>query len=751
MTSRSDATSAPILSADEIWSQGFSEPEAGSDLASLRTSAVETDAGWVLNGQKTWISWGQFSRWCGVLARTDPDVPRHKGISLFILDMESPGIDLRPMVQITGHAEFCEMFLDDVVVPKENMLGERGQGWKIAMHVVAHERGTAAVARQVTLRDVVRQAGHRYRFDARRRRAAPRRRQSAGRVGAALVEIEALRHHASRTMSPFLNGDPVGPESSTVKLLLAKAEQTLGETALELLGDAGERRLLAGALPLLTRRDPSTAVPGRSSARSSPTGSSPFPRSDMELQLTDEQELLAESIRELVGRGPARTASSPRKRANRSGGSCVDFGVLEIGPSEAELGTVDLALVARALGERLAAVPLVDTAALLLGAGAELDGTDVSSAALGLAEHERSFAPTRPSTMLEGDRVSGSKTSVVLADTSALLALPAGTTDGAVLALVRPDAPGVELELEPTLDPSLRPATVRLDGAAPERVLGSTSSVDQVAATAAVLAAAEAVGAAASRPGSRARLRGRAPPVRPHDRELPGCPPHARRHGRPDRELVVERPLRGRLARRGGARQPPDRRGRQGVDVARDARRGARGAAGVRRRRVHRRAPRTPLSPPHRIRSARDTARPPTTSASSADPSPASWRSRHEQRHVPARVPRARSTRPRSTSCRCSRPISPSTVLWNDDEGAKEFSGGLEEFHGYLAQRDPDGHLHHVVGSSRTGSLEVVLGHTTRHGEPLGTFTMVAQVDAEGRAERMFAARTSSLPLAWPA
>ena len=91
------------------------------------------------------------------------------------------------------------------------------------------------------------------------------------------------------------------------------------------------------------------------------------------------------------------------------------------------------------------------------------------------------------------------------------------------------------------------------------------------------------------------------------------------------------------------------------------------------------------------------------------------------------------------------------TVLWNDDEGAKEFSGGLEEFHGYLAQRDPDGHLHHVVGSWRTGSLEVVLGHTTRHGEPLGTFTMVAQVDAEGRAERMFAARTSSLSLAWPA
>jgi hypothetical protein len=91
------------------------------------------------------------------------------------------------------------------------------------------------------------------------------------------------------------------------------------------------------------------------------------------------------------------------------------------------------------------------------------------------------------------------------------------------------------------------------------------------------------------------------------------------------------------------------------------------------------------------------------------------------------------------------------TVLWNDDEGAKEFSGGLEAFHGYLAQRKSDGQLHHVVESARTGPLEVVLGRTTRHGEALATFTMVAQVDAEGRAERLFAARTTSLPLAWPA
>jgi alkylation response protein AidB-like acyl-CoA dehydrogenase len=226
----------PILSAEEIWSQGFSEPEAGSDLASLRTTAVETPAGYVLNGQKTWISWGQFSRWCGVLARTDPDVAKHKGISLLIVDMESAGLEVRPMEQITGHAEFCELFLDDVLVPKTSLLGRPGQGWEIAMHVVAHERGTAALPRQVMLRTWL---------DRLVADAATTTRDGAPAVAddvvqrtlaAALVEIEVLRHHAARTMSPFLNGGAVGPESSGVKLLMARAEQRLGLAALEVLG-----------------------------------------------------------------------------------------------------------------------------------------------------------------------------------------------------------------------------------------------------------------------------------------------------------------------------------------------------------------------------------------------------------------------------------------------------------------------------------------------------------------------------------
>jgi alkylation response protein AidB-like acyl-CoA dehydrogenase len=230
----------PILSAEEIWSQGFSEPEAGSDLASLRTRAVEHDDHFLLSGQKTWVSWGQFARWCGVLARTedaDARTPRHKGISVLIVDMRSAGVEVRPMTQITGHAEFCELFMDDVVVPKDNLLSARGDGWKIAMYTLGHERGTAALPRQVKLRTwldrLVRTAAGR-KLDGQPLLDDPHT-QTA--LAQALIGIEVLRHHAYRTVGEFLSGGAVGPDSSTVKLLMAEAEQRLAETAIELLGE----------------------------------------------------------------------------------------------------------------------------------------------------------------------------------------------------------------------------------------------------------------------------------------------------------------------------------------------------------------------------------------------------------------------------------------------------------------------------------------------------------------------------------
>jgi alkylation response protein AidB-like acyl-CoA dehydrogenase len=225
-----------ILSAEEIWCQGFSEPEAGSDLASLRTRAVERDDHFVLSGQKTWVSWGQYASWCGVLARTEESGPKHRGISMLIVDMRSHGVEVRPMTQITGHAEFCELFLDDVVVPKQNLLSERGDGWKIAMHTLGHERGTAALPRQVKLRTwldrVVRVAAERE-LDGQPVVAAP---QAQVALAQAFIGVEVLRHHAYRTVGEFLTGGAVGPDSSSVKLLMAEAEQRLAATALEVLG-----------------------------------------------------------------------------------------------------------------------------------------------------------------------------------------------------------------------------------------------------------------------------------------------------------------------------------------------------------------------------------------------------------------------------------------------------------------------------------------------------------------------------------
>jgi alkylation response protein AidB-like acyl-CoA dehydrogenase len=225
-----------ILSAEEIWCQGFSEPEAGSDLASLRTRAVEHEDHFVVSGQKTWVSWGQFARWCGVLARTDADAAKHRGISMLIVDMRSPGLEVRPMTQITGHAEFCELFLDDVVVPKESLLGGRGDGWKIAMHTLGHERGTAALPRQVKLRTwldrAVRVAAERT-LDGEALIDDP---QAQVALARALIGIEVLRHHAYRTVGEFLSGGAVGSDSSSVKLLMAEAEQRLAATALDVLG-----------------------------------------------------------------------------------------------------------------------------------------------------------------------------------------------------------------------------------------------------------------------------------------------------------------------------------------------------------------------------------------------------------------------------------------------------------------------------------------------------------------------------------
>jgi alkylation response protein AidB-like acyl-CoA dehydrogenase len=222
-----------ILSGEEIWCQGFSEPGAGSDLASLRTVAEDRGDHWLVRGQKTWTSWAQYSRWCAVLARTDRDAPAHKGISYLVADMRSPGVDVRPLVQLTGDAEFSEVYFDDVVIPKDRIIGPVDAGWGIAMHTLAHERGPAVAARAVKLRVLLDQLI----ADARRldRLADEAVRAALARTH---VQLEVLRAQSARTVGRMLATGRPGLETSIDKLQLTRAEQLLGDAALAVLGPA---------------------------------------------------------------------------------------------------------------------------------------------------------------------------------------------------------------------------------------------------------------------------------------------------------------------------------------------------------------------------------------------------------------------------------------------------------------------------------------------------------------------------------
>jgi alkylation response protein AidB-like acyl-CoA dehydrogenase len=225
-----------ILSGEEIWCQGFSEPEAGSDLASLRTRAVEEGDHFVLSGQKTWTSYAQLARWCAVLARTDAEAPPHRGISYLIVDLRSPGVEVRPLVQVTGDAEFGEVFFDDVVVPRENLLGELNQGWSIAMHTLAHERGPYAMTRQVVLRVMLDRLIAAAAEVQREGRAAIECAEIRTELGRAHVAVEVLKHQCYRSVGQSLAQGQPGFESSVDKLLLARTEQRVTAVALDLLG-----------------------------------------------------------------------------------------------------------------------------------------------------------------------------------------------------------------------------------------------------------------------------------------------------------------------------------------------------------------------------------------------------------------------------------------------------------------------------------------------------------------------------------
>jgi alkylation response protein AidB-like acyl-CoA dehydrogenase len=223
---------AKILSGEMVFAQGFSEPDAGSDLAGLKARAVKKDGGWVLNGQKTWSSGAHYSDRSFLLARTDPEAPPHKGIGMFLIDLKQPGVEVRPIIQMTGSGEFCEIFLTDAVVEDRDVVGAPDDGWKMAMATFGFERGGLANA---------------YRFErAVQELATLTRNQGAGsddtvrqRVAQAAIEAHVFRATGLRNLTKAQQGQVPGPEASLVKLYWSEMDKKLQDTAVTVQGMYG--------------------------------------------------------------------------------------------------------------------------------------------------------------------------------------------------------------------------------------------------------------------------------------------------------------------------------------------------------------------------------------------------------------------------------------------------------------------------------------------------------------------------------
>jgi alkylation response protein AidB-like acyl-CoA dehydrogenase len=221
----------PILTAQEIWCQGFSEPEAGSDLAAVKTRAVRDGDHWVISGQKVWTSYARYAKWCMLLARTDATAPKHAGLTYFLLDMEQAAVQVRPLREITGSAHFNELFLDDARVADANVLGGVGNGWRTAMTTLMNERAGLAFFHQVRMRQLLDrlldETVARGRLDDLRVRDA---------LGELYARVEVLRLTAYRGLTTLETSGQPGPESSLIKLMWSAANQRLTQLAVDVLG-----------------------------------------------------------------------------------------------------------------------------------------------------------------------------------------------------------------------------------------------------------------------------------------------------------------------------------------------------------------------------------------------------------------------------------------------------------------------------------------------------------------------------------
>jgi alkylation response protein AidB-like acyl-CoA dehydrogenase len=226
---------APLLSAEEIWCQGFSEPDAGSDLSGLQTRAEERGDHYLVNGQKVWTTLAHVAKWCMLVTRERREAnPRH-GLTYLLVDMESPGIEVRPLVQITGEAEFNEIFFKDVKVPKSQVLGEPGQGWAVAMTTLLHERGTLGMALATRAQITAAELAERARKLG--RGGDPLVRQ---KIAQHTIEARALQLNGYRAVTAVKRSGVPGPEGSILKLMWSELNQRMTETAVDIAGPAGQ-------------------------------------------------------------------------------------------------------------------------------------------------------------------------------------------------------------------------------------------------------------------------------------------------------------------------------------------------------------------------------------------------------------------------------------------------------------------------------------------------------------------------------
>jgi alkylation response protein AidB-like acyl-CoA dehydrogenase len=222
---------APILSAEEIWCQGFSEPDAGSDLANIKTRAVKDGDDWLVSGQKVWTSGAQYSKWCMLVARTDADVPKHKGLTYFLMDMEQEEVQIRPLRQITGEPEFNELFIEDARIPDSNVVGGVGNGWKVALTTLMNERAGLGFLLQIRMRQLL---------DSLLATAAERGLLEDSLYANALAELhmrcEAVRLLGWKGLTDIERYGQPGPEGSLVKWLWSETNQRLTQLAIDIVG-----------------------------------------------------------------------------------------------------------------------------------------------------------------------------------------------------------------------------------------------------------------------------------------------------------------------------------------------------------------------------------------------------------------------------------------------------------------------------------------------------------------------------------